>query len=302
MQFSLFNADAKPFIKWAGGKTQILHEIRAKYPIELGKTITKYAEPFIGGGAVLFDILNHYELAEVYISDINKELINTYICIRDEADLLINLLQEYESNYLSANEIDRKEKYYQKREYFNNLKINFSNKIELAALFIFLNRTCFNGLYRVNGRGDFNVPQGDYKNPTICDASNIWAVSEKLKRVTIVCADYKNSGDFIDDKTFVYFDPPYRPLSTTSNFTSYAQNGFDDEAQTELAYFIDMMSERGACVAASNSDPTNTDKNDNFFDLLYAKYNIKRISATRMINSDADSRGKLNELLITNIN
>jgi DNA adenine methylase len=292
---------AKPFVKWAGGKSQILAEIRAKYPQELGRRIRKYAEPFVGGGAVLFDILNHYTVDEVYISDINRELIHTYTTIRDNAPHLIEALREMEARYHVANEERRREIYYASRDKFNSLKLTADASVEMAALFIFLNRTCFNGLYRVNALGRYNVPQGSYKMPCICDEGNIRAVSEKLQGATIVGGDYKQSAAFIDDKTFVYFDPPYRPLSTTASFTSYAQNGFDDTAQSNLAAFANDLTARGAYVLASNSDPTNTNETDKFFDILYANFQITRIQATRAINSVAAGRGKVRELLIVNL-
>jgi len=291
---------AKPFVKWAGGKGQLLSEIRKKYPASLGKRITKYAEPFIGGGAVLFDVLSHYTPEEVYISDINQELIHTYISIRDTVDELVCVLCGFEDEYLSSNDDERKIIYYKKRDRFNELKLSGGKSLELAALFIFLNHTCFNGLYRVNSKGGFNVPQGSYKNPCICDTANLMAVSQKLQVITIVCGDYRRSSDFIDGKTFVYFDPPYRPLSTTANFTAYAQDGFCDIAQAELASFIDEMSDRGAHIVASNSDPKNIDEQDNFFDTLYAAHNISRIQASRAINSNGAKRGKVRELLIAN--
>ncbi len=291
---------AKPFLKWAGGKSQILNEIRAKYPKELGNTITKYAEPFVGGGAVLFDILSNYQLSEVYICDTNRELIHTYTCIRDHVDDLIGILSNLERNYINAEQQTRKNLYYDARARFNTLKAQGNKSSELAALFIFLNRTCFNGLYRVNRKGEFNVPMGDYKKPVICDENNLRAVCNKLKNVTIVCGNYAMSREFIDKNTFAYFDPPYRPLSSTSNFTSYSQDGFNDEHQTQLAQFIDELSEKGTFVVASNSDPKNADESDEFFDLLYKKHNIHRISASRMINSASDKRGKISELLIVN--
>ena len=289
---------AKPFIKWAGGKTQILGNIRLKYPPGFGKTVTKYAEPFVGGGAVLFDILSNYNLEQVFISDINRELVVTYRTIRDNVDNLIVGLSEIESKFLSANENIRKDLYYANRNRFNVLKIADDTSFELAALFIFLNRTCFNGLYRVNAKGSFNVPQGSYKNPAICDEDNLRAVSSVLRNVEIVCKDYKESDSFIDENTFAYFDPPYRPLTASSNFTSYSQDGFGDKEQIELAHFINLLSERGAYVVASNSDPKNSDETDSFFDDLYSKQKVFRISASRAINSVSKGRGKINELLI----
>jgi len=291
---------AKPFVKWAGGKGQLLNEIRKKYPAELGGRISKYTEPFIGGGAVFFDVLNNFEIAEIYISDINKELIHTYLAIRDDVDGLIQVLHDFEKVYLPASTEDRKNIYYEKREQFNKLKKGDKFPLELAALFIFLNRTCFNGLYRVNAKGGFNVPQGSYKNPCICDAENLLAVSQKLQGITIMCGDYKQTSNFIDNKTFAYFDPPYRPLSQTASFTTYAQDGFCDIAQAELASFINDMSNRGAYIVASNSDPKNIDEQDNFFDILYAAHKISRIQASRAINSNGAKRGKVRELLIAN--
>jgi len=290
----------KPFIKWAGGKGQLINQISEKYPEELGKKLTKYAEPFVGGGAVLFDIINKYNLKEIYICDTNRELINSYLYIRDSINDLVKLLNDLQKEYLSFNEEKRKLYYYVKREKYNNIKINSFNSLECAALFIFLNKTCFNGLYRVNNKNCFNVPIGSYKNPTICDENNLKNISAKLQNIIISCNDYKKAIDFIDTETFVYFDPPYRPLSKTASFTSYTENIFDDSAQKELAHFINCISLKGAKILLSNSDPKNTNINDDFFDILYSEYNINRVAATRMINCKSKLRGNINELLITN--
>ena len=303
--FSLFEKEerieCKPFIKWVGGKGQLLPEINKLYPIELGKTINKYAEIFIGGGAVLFDILSKYKLDEVYISDKNLELINAYKSIRDNIDILIKSLKEMEEEYISLDDENRKIYYYEKRQKYNKLKINIEeNNIEKASLFIFLNKTCFNGLYRVNKKGEFNVPMGAYKNPKICDKKNLKNVSKALKNVKIIYADYRESESFIDEKTFVYIDPPYRPLNTSSSFTSYTENDFSDKEQIELAEYIDLLNKKGAKIVISNSDPKNNNIDDNFFDELYKNYNINRVKATRMLNSNASLRGAINELLITN--
>ncbi|WP_339064853.1 DNA adenine methylase [Fusobacterium animalis] len=302
--FSLFEKDrieCKPFIKWVGGKGQLLSEINKLYPVELGKNIKKYAEIFVGGGAVLFDILSKYKLDEVYISDKNLELINTYKSIRDNVDILIKSLKEMEEQYIPLDTENRKDYYYKKREEYNSLKINSEvNNIEKAVLFIFLNKTCFNGLYRVNKKGEFNVPMGAYKKPKICDEENLKNVSLTLRNVKIVYADYRKSEKFIDDKTFVYIDPPYRPLNITSSFTSYTENDFNDKEQIELAEYINVLNKKGAKIVISNSDPKNNDIDDNFFDELYDNYNINRVKATRMLNSNASLRGAINELLITN--
>ena len=303
--FSLFEKEerieCKPFIKWVGGKGQLLPEINKLYPIELGKTINKYAEIFIGGGAVLFDILSKYKLDEVYISDKNLELINAYKSIRDNIDILIKSLKEMEEEYIPLDDENRKIYYYEKRQKYNKLKINIEeNTLEKASLFIFLNKTCFNGLYRVNKKGEFNVPMGAYKNPKICDKENLKNVSMALKNVKIIYADYRESESFIDEKTFVYIDPPYRPLNTSSSFTSYTENDFSDKEQIELAEYIDLLNKKKAKIVISNSDPKNNNIDDNFFDELYKNYNINRVKATRMLNSNASLRGAINELLITN--
>lgn len=291
----------KPFIKWAGGKGQLIKEIQKLYPANLGSNIKKYAEPFVGGGAVLFDVLSKYQLNEIYISDVNKELINTYTAIKNNPQALIELLTEFQNDYLPKNTEERKLYYYEKRERFNFVKIQSpDNILELAALFIFLNKTCFNGLYRVNRKGLFNVPMGAYKNPLICDAANIYNISIKLQNVRIVCGDYRQSLEFIDSNTFVYFDPPYRPITTTSNFTAYTENLFDDKAQQELAEYVELLNKKQAKIVISNSDPKNSDINDDFFDNLYSCHKIYRVEATRMINCNAESRGKINELLISN--
>lgn len=292
---------AKPFLKWAGGKGQIIGEIQKMYPFPDG-SITKYAEPFVGGGSVLFDVLGKYELDDVYISDINKELITTYVAVKNNLADVVSRLKSMQSEYLSLNNEDRKAYYYNKRRSFNDNKTmdTSAGSAEIAALMIFLNRTCFNGLYRVNSKGEFNVPMGSYKNPRICDEENLAAVSESLKNVKIVCGDYKLSGDFIDEHTFVYFDPPYRPLNSTSSFTAYSEAEFGDKQQAELADFVFEVSKRGAKVALSNSDPKNENESDNFFERLYSGLSIKRIYANRMINSKAAERGKISELIISN--
>lgn len=291
----------KPFLKWAGGKGQLLKEIERYYPFADGN-ITKYAEPFVGGGAVLFDILSKYDIEEVYISDINAELINTYRIIRDDIDALIEMLYAMQNDFIPLDTDNRKAYYMEKRERFNDLKVNGNENIniEKAALMIFLNKTCFNGLFRVNKKGLFNVPMGAYKNPMICDENNLRAVSEKLQRVTIVCGDYRESAEFIDENTFVYFDPPYRPITDTASFTAYTENLFNDEEQIELARFVDDMHRKGAKVVISNSDPKNSNTEDDFFDNIYSAHKIKRVEATRMINCNSEARGKIKELLISN--
>lgn len=290
----------KPFLKWAGGKTQLIKEISKYYPFG-EEPISKYAEPFVGGGAVLFDVLSKFDLKEVYISDINLELINTYQVIRDDVDSLIEVLACIQSEYLPLEQLERKKYYLEKRDRYNKLiNIHDKSKIEKSALMIFLNKTCFNGLYRVNKKGFFNVPMGYYKRPLICDEENLRNIGKKLQHVIIKNAHYSESFDFIDQNTFVYFDPPYRPLSKTASFTSYTENDFNDEEQIKLAKYFDRLNQKGAKILLSNSDPKNSDPEDNFFDVLYSQHVINRVHATRMINSNSFARGKIKELLISN--
>ncbi len=255
---------AKPFIKWVGGKSQLLEEIREKYPSK----IEKYCDSFVGGGAVLFDVLSRFQTKEVLINDINKELINTYSQIKNNCEVLISQLSEIQAIYKTHTTEENKEFFYEKRARYNELKTkeNDAANIEKAVLFIFLNKTCFNGLYRVNSKGLFNVPFNNAKNPLLCDEANLRNCSKLLQNVQMTVGDYSKCKDFIDEKTFVYIDPPYRPLSQTSAFTSYSENGFSDKEQIELKNFITEISDKGAMVLASNSDPKNADENDSFFD------------------------------------
>ena len=290
----------KPFVKWVGGKSQLIEQIEKMLPTDSEKVLTKYAEPMVGGGALFFSLLSKYDFEELYISDINAELINAYQAVKNDVDNLIAKLSEMQMLFLPMDENGRKYFYYNIREKFNSTILTAETATEKAAQFIFLNKTCFNGWYRVNRKGLFNVPMGAYKNPTICDAENLRNIHDALQNVTIVCGDYTLSKSFISNKTFVYLDPPYRPISETSAFTSYNSDAFDDNEQIRLAKFIDEINEVGAKLVLSNSDPKNVNPDDNFFDNLYKSYSIHRVSATRMINSNAEKRGKINELLICN--
>ena len=292
--------ELKPFLKWVGGKGQLINEIEKLLPIDGEKVLTKYAEPMVGGGALLFNILSKYDFEELYISDINAELINAYIVVRDNIDLLVEKLTEMRAVFLPMNENGRKYFYYNARDKFNALQISQETMVDKAALFIFLNKTCFNGLYRVNKKGQFNVPMGAYKNPTICDENNLRNISNALQNVEIVCGDYTLSESFIDNNTFVYIDPPYRPISETSAFTSYNSDSFDDNEQIRLSQYIERIDKVGAKVVLSNSDPKNVNPDDMFFDDLYKSFKIHRVEATRAINSKAEKRGKISELLICN--
>lgn len=295
------NKIAKPFLKWAGGKTQLINEIEKTLPINIVlQTNFTYIEPFVGSGAVLFWMLNNFpKLERAVINDINKDLINTYKTIADRPKELISILQVLQDEYhnLEGNEDDKKLYYYQKRELYNSRKEEQSGQ---SALFIFLNRTCFNGLYRVNRINEYNVPMGGYKKPTICDSENILAVSEALQKVEILCGDFEQTLDFAEQNTLFYFDPPYKPLSKTSSFNSYSKDEFNDSEQIRLKDFCNKLDLLNHTWILSNSDVKGKDENDNFFDDLYSDFNIQRVDAKRSINANPEKRGLLTELLITN--
>ena len=278
----------KPFVKWAGGKRQIIDILKKYVPDEFNT----YYEPFVGGGALLFEL----SPKKAVINDSNKELMNVYECIKDakKFELMCRELNHHETEhseeyYYQIRNLDRDKKKYQKI-------IDYKR----AARTIYLNKACFNGLYRVNRKGYYNVPFGKHSKPTICDTDNLLKISETLQNVTMRSCDYHDVLNFADENTFVYIDPPYRPLNATSGFTSYTEDQFNDQNQIELADVYQKLTAMGAKVMLSNSDPHNVDENDNFFDDLYADFTILRVDATRVINSKASSRGKIKELLIKN--
>lgn len=291
----------KPFLKWAGGKSQLLDDIARVFPNDLVDKNFTYVEPFVGSGAVLFWVLNTFadRVKKVIINDVNADLINTYQIIKSQPQCLIECLKNYQDKFIQLDhKAAQKEYYYEQRALYNARR---SESLIQAALFIFLNRTCFNGLYRVNRNNEFNVPMGDYKKPLICDAENILNVSKALQRVDILCGDYQQVLSLVkSNNTWFYFDPPYRPLNETSSFNAYAKDTFDDEEQVRLASFCKKLDEMGYYWVLSNSDPKNIDENDHFFDELYSDFYIQRVLAKRAINAKADKRGQLNELLIRN--
>jgi DNA adenine methylase len=299
--------DVRPFLKWAGGKTQLLNEFHKRLPeeIQTGK-ITRYAEPFIGGGAFFLSLNKKYSFEQCMICDVNEELILTYKVIKKAVQQLIDNLGTLESEYRTKDERYKKLLYYEVRDEFNRRlpQINFQKFspewTELAAHIIFLNHTCYNGLFRVNRQGEFNVPFGKYKNPKICNRDNLNNVSALLKKTRIISGDFTRCRTFVDESSFVYFDPPYRPLNQTSSFTSYTKNGFSEKDQVRLVQFFREVDQKGAKVMLSNSDPCNQDPDDTFFDDHFSDYTIERVPATRMINSNGARRGKINELIITN--
>ena len=291
---------ARPFIKWVGGKTQLLDEVRKSLPRDFAsRRHVTYVEPFVGGGAVMFWILQAYpNIERAVINDINSELICTYRVIKEKVEELIVELANIHDEYIPLGAEDRKAYFLEKRTRFNTKR---TAQLETAALFIFLNRTCFNGLYRVNSKGEFNVPHGKYANPRICDVDNLRACSKVLQKVEILCGDFAETERYAGPDTLFYFDPPYKPITETSSFTSYAKEGFNDAEQIRLRDFCDKISKDKALFVASNSDPKNVNPSENFFDNLYNHFIIKRVSAARMINSDASGRGAISELMISNV-
>lgn len=298
------NNFASPVLKWAGGKGMLLPQLSEKFPNKLRcGAIKKYIEPFVGGGAVFFDISNSYYFEKAYLFDINPELVILYNVIKNNVFELIKELDFLQNAYLLS--CDKKEFYYKTRNEYNifDKKINANNYslsfIRRAALTVFLNKTCFNGLFRVNSKGLFNVPMGSYKNPRILDAENLIAVSRALSKATIMLADFSHTLKLADKDTFIYYDPPYRPINTNS-FNSYAVGNFNDDEQRRLKEVFSKADDLGALQMLSNSDPTNYNPQDMFFDNLYNDYKIHRIWAKRMINADPNGRDGVRELLVTN--
>ncbi|MBW7887469.1 MAG: DNA adenine methylase [Bacteroidetes bacterium] len=294
------NIKAKPFLKWAGGKTQLISDIERILPKDIITTKFTYIEPFVGSGAVLFWMLNNFpNIKKAVINDINKDLINTYKVIASKPKELISNLDILQNEFhnLEGKEDKKKLYYYQKRDLYNSKK---EERIGQSALFIFLNRTCFNGLYRVNRKNEYNVPMGSYKKPTICDKENIFAVSKLLQKVEILCGDFEQTLSYADKNSLFYLDPPYKPLNGTSNFNSYAKDEFNDNEQIRLQKFCSKLDILNHTWILSNSDVKGQNKTNNFFDELYSSFYIQRVEARRNINSNADKRGILTELLITN--
>jgi len=291
---------AKPFLKWAGGKTQLINDIEKVIPKKLTSQKFTYLEPFVGSGAILFWMLNNFpNLEKAIINDINADLTNTYKVIASKPKELISVLSQFQKEFhtLEILEENKKVYFYEKRTLFNTRS---TDKVTQAALFIFLNRTCFNGLFRVNKSNGFNVPIGRYKNPTICDINNIYAVSEALQKVEILTGDYQETLKLAERPALFYFDPPYKPLSNTSSFNSYAKEDFGDTEQIRLRDFCKTLNTIDHKWILSNSDVKGKDLNDTFFDDIYNEFHINRVLARRSINANPEKRGQLTELLITN--
>ncbi|MDO8517168.1 MAG: DNA adenine methylase [Nanoarchaeota archaeon] len=265
-------------IKWAGGKKQLLEQFETFFP----KYIERYFEPFVGGGTIAFYLLKtHSEIKKIFLSDINEELIITYNIVKSNIEELISLLKEYKLKH--------------NKEFFYKIRAEDVKKLtplQIAARFIYLNRTCFNGLYRVNSKGQFNVPIGSYKNPAICNEEDLREISKLLQKDDIKVAQFYDAVKKAKKGDFIYFDPPYYPLKRES-FTTYTKDNFLEKEQEKLAELFKELDKKGCKVMLSNSDTS-------FIKNLYKGYNIRFVKATRMINCDATKRGKINEVVITN--
>lgn len=301
-------------VKWVGGKGQLLPELRKRYPVDLGTpSRDRYVEPFVGGGAVLFDVLSAFPgIREAHANDLNRELVNAYVVTRDHpAELEATLRDEHASKYLPLSHEGRAEVFYGWRNRLNELidahatddgidgnhDVYGDDSVEQAALFLAILRTCFNGLCRYNGGGHFNAPHGRYANPAICDGGRIRACSAALRPVTFHLGSYEGMGAYVDNRTFVYADPPYREIPGKPSFKAYQKSGFNDDNQRELAEFLRGCRDVGAKVMTSNSDPHNGDPDDDFFDDLYDWCTVDRVYARRAINSKGDGRGAITEIV-----
>lgn len=300
--------EARPFLKWAGGKTQLLLELEKRLPQEIldERVIPRYVEPFLGGGALFFYLKSQFTVEESFLLDANPELIMACRVIQKDHRDLVDILKELENDHLQMSENQRKANYYQIRDSYNQQRYgtdyeSYSSEwVNRTAYLIFLNKTGYNGLFRLNRSGEYNVPFGRYPNPTICDEANLYLVHDALQKTELLCADFTQAGQFIIKDTLVYMDPPYRPLNRTSHFTDYSASGFGEDDQKRLAHFYQDMDERGSYLLLSNSDPKNENPHDEFFDELYQGYHIERVPAKRNINSDKWGRGIINELIVRN--
>ena len=265
-----------PIVKWLGGKRQLIFELLSNMP----ESYNRYFEPFFGGGALFFELQPN----NAYIGDINKELITLYWVVRDNVDELITDLKRHEFSkeyFINIRNVDRTQEY------------DGWSDVKKSSRFVYLNKTCFNGMYRVNSQGKFNVPFGDYKNPKIIDEYNLINCSKLLKKTEIRHADFSDVLHYAKKGDFVYFDPPYLPLNETSNFTSYTKDGFDIDMHFRLRDVCDDLDARGVKFLLSNSDTMLANE-------LYKNYNVKKVFASRQINANADGRGKITEILVRN--
>lgn len=295
---------ARPFLKWVGGKTQLIRHIEERLPPELKTGDLVYAEPFLGGGSIFFHVAQKYPAKRFIISDNNRDLVWAYKTVQNFVEPLIETLGDMQSIFWALSMEDRSAMYYETREVFNAERHELTEqpdfRIKRTAQMIFLNKTCFNGLYRVNSTGGFNVAFGKYDKPPICDKPNLVSCSRILRSVDVILCDFEQIREMMGTDSFVYLDPPYRPISETSNFTSYSSSTFNAGEQDRLAKFCLDLHRKGCRLMISNSDPKNLNPNDTYFEETYPDFNIATLSANRMVNCKADRRGKISELLLTN--
>jgi len=276
----------KPFIKWVGGKGKLIPELKSFFP----QKFDRYFEPFIGGGAVFYEVIQNNNLEFSWINDVNKKLVITYQQIKNKPNKLISILEKIEKDYKKKTEDERKNFFYSIRDEYNKGGLD---DLDITTYLIFLNKTCFNGMYRENSKGEYNVPFGDQKNPTICDKENLLAVSECLKNTKITNLSFEESVKDCKKGDFIYFDPPYYPINGTSKFTSYSKDNFGQNEQIKLRDTFKQLSDKGCFVMLSNS-------NTEFIKDSYKDFKINEIYAARSINSKGDGRGKIKEVVITN--
>ena len=282
--------NVKPFLKWVGGKRKLIPQLEVKFPDYIKNNEFIYVEPFLGGGAMFFYLISKYSIKKAYLNDLNDKLIDCYQNIRDHGDNLVRQLKKLEKDYYSSK--DKKLFYLERREEYNNSKLS----VNKSALLIFLNKTGFNGMYRENSKGEYNIPFGDMNNPLICNSELILNISNILNNNDVEFSSKSFENILINKKNiFYYLDPPYRPISKTSDFTSYTKNKFDDELQFKLKKYCDKINEKDNFLMQSNSF-----SEDNFFQKLYSEMNIKKIYASRSISADGSKRGKAKEIVITN--
>lgn len=297
----------KPFIKWAGGKTQLLKTFQSFYPKQLKEhKIRNYYEPFLGSGAIFFDVVQQFNIRSAFLYDLNQDLILTYKAIQQNVSGLLDCLSKYQKFYDNCPKSERHELYYKERSAHNEQRpfIDYSknskSNLVRAAQFIFLNTTCFNGLYRTNSKGNLNSPFGYDADRRIFDEQNLLCASNLLGIAEIRAADFSEVMNDLKENSFIYFEPPYRPISETESFNAYQSMGFDDAEQVRLASVFKTLHRKGQKMMLSNSDPKNKNAKDHFFEKLYSGFNIFRVNARRTINSRATKRGTIKEILVTN--
>ncbi len=298
----------RPFLKWAGGKSRLIEQLAHLFPPELSQgKIQRYVEPFVGGGAMFLHIATHYpDVQEFVIADVNEALMVCYRTIQHDVDAVIERLATMREQYMQADHEARKRLFYDIRAHFNaqepvtDITSFDASWVERTAQFIFLNHTCYNGLTRFNASGEFNVPFGDYKHPRLYEEQHMRQWAKLLQHTTIVCGDFTVCQRYADPHTFLYCDPPYRPISKTASFTAYSKHAFDDADQRRLAGFFRVLDSTGAKLMLSNSDPQAHNPDDRFFDALYDGFTFRQVRAARAINANGNGRGKIAELVIMN--